>query len=79
MASKEKKSKVKKLKENGKVIHISAQLLNELTEEDLQELEDMVIEEGTESFQRYMADSKKLMPKEVVMPPITWRKCGRRI
>jgi len=67
-----KESKVKGLKKDKKVLHISAQMLATLTEEDVQELEDMVTESG-ESFQRYMKDSEAVMPKKVTMPPITWR------
>jgi len=74
MAKEDKESKVKKLKnKKGKILHISAQLLATLTEEDKEELRGMVDGVGDESFERYIKDSERLMPKKKVMPPITWR------
>jgi len=71
MANSKKLDKLKS--KEGKMLHISAQLLADLTEEEIQELEDLVTEEGTESFQRYMKDSQKLFPKVKTVKPITWR------
>ena len=73
MAKKENK-KLKELKsKDGKMIRISAQLLANLTEEEKQELEDMVTEQGDETPQKYMKESQKLFPKVKIAKPITWR------